>query len=405
MPARVLFIADDPSVQRIGAATLRGEGYELMPAPTAEDGLRRWANEHPDLIVVDASLAGTDGYTLVQLVRRTEVRPAHVPVILLGEDGDLESKIRALRAGADDYVAKPLKASELIARASGLLAHIPPSMNGATPRQAEVKGQVHAWYGAKGGVGTTTLAINTAIALHRETKMSVALVDANLQFGDHRVFLDLGPDKHSIVDACTAPAIDQDLLRRCVVRHDSGIDLLLAPAAPEAAEHVSSDHHHLYQFVELMRSMYDFVLVDLDKRLDDHTLDIVGTADVLFMVMNADLACLKNVRLLLETLGQVGVPADRLELVLNRNNAHTGISAKSAEGVLRRKIAYQVVNDYRTAISSLNSGTPFMVNRPGSPIGRSVTKVAREIAETRPESEPAPRVGALAATLTALQIT
>jgi pilus assembly protein CpaE len=401
MPGRVLFIADDPSVQRIGAATLRGEGYELMAAPTAEDGLRRWANEHPDLIVVDGFLAGTDGYTFVQHLRSSEVWPAHVRVILLGEDGDLESKIRALRAGADDYVAKPLNAIELIARASGLLAHIAPS-NGAMPRQVAVKGQVHAWYGAKGGVGTTTLAINTAIALHRETKMSVVLVDANLQFGDHRVFLDLGPDKYSIVDACTAPAIDQELLRKCVVRHESGIDLLLAPPAPEAAEHVSAEHHHLYQVVELMRSMYDFVLVDLDKRLDDHTLDIVGTADVLFMVMNADLACLKNVRLLLETLGQVGLPADRLKFVLNRNNAHTGISVKSTEGVLRRKVAYQVVNDYRTAISSLNSGTPFMVNRPGSPIGRSVTKVAREIAETRPESEPAPRVGALAATLTAL---
>jgi pilus assembly protein CpaE len=404
MPARVLFIAEDPSVQRIGAATLRGAGYELMAAPNAEDGLRCWATEHPDLIVVDAFLTGTDGYTLVQQVRSAEVRPAHVPVILLGEDGDLESKIRAFRAGADDYVAKPLKATELIARASGLLNQIAPSTNGATPRQIAVKGQVHAWYGAKGGVGTTTLAINTAIALHRQTKMSVVLVDANLQLGDHRVFLDLGPDKHSIVDACTAPAIDQDLLRKCVVRHGSGIDLLLAPAAPEAAEHVSAEQHHLYHVVEQLRSMYDYVLVDLDKRLDDHTLDIVGTADVLFMVMNADLACLKNVRLLLATLSKVGVPADRLQLVLNRNNARTGISVKSAEYVLRRTIAYQVVNDYRTAISSLNSGTPFMVNRIDSAIGKSVTKLAREMAGTRLEKAPAPRLGALAATLTALQI-
>ena len=90
-------------------------------------------------------------------------------------------------------------------------------------------GKVHAYYGAKGGVGTTTIAINTAIAMHKELNRSVALVDANLQFGDHRVFLDLGADQRSIVDAISATAIDPDVLRRVMVRHDSGIDLLLAP--------------------------------------------------------------------------------------------------------------------------------------------------------------------------------
>ena len=110
-----------------------------------------------------------------------------------------------------------------------------------------------AFYGAKGGVGTTTLAINTAIALHRVLRRSVVLVDADLQFGDHRVFLDLGNDKRSIVDAVTAPAIDGDLLRQVVVRHDSGVDLLLAPPNPETAEHVSAERHHMAQIVETLR--------------------------------------------------------------------------------------------------------------------------------------------------------
>jgi pilus assembly protein CpaE len=397
MSARVLFIAEDPTIQRNVSATLRAEGYEVTVAADAADGQRRWTNERPDLVVVDSALSSGDGFVFVQQLRESEDRPAHVPVILLGDGADVESKIRAFRAGADDYVAKPINPAELAARATGLLAHI-----AATPgpaRKPAIRGMVHAWYGAKGGVGTTTLAINSAIALHRETKHSVVLVDANLQLGDHRVFLDLGPDKHSIVDAVGAQTIDIDLLRRCVVRHESGIDLLLAPAQPEAAEHVSAELHHLYQVVEQLRSMYDFVLVDLDQRLDDHTLDVVGGADVIYMVMTADLACLKNVRLLLETLAQVGVAADRLELVLNRSNAQTGISVKAAEGVLRRKILHHVVNDYRTAIGSLNSGTPFMVNRPDSAIGKAVTKMVREMAMPRMESEPPARLGMLATTL------
>jgi pilus assembly protein CpaE len=236
---------------------------------------------------------------------------------------------------------------------------------------------VHAYYGAKGGVGTTTLAINTAIALHRELKRSVALVDANLQFGDHRVFLDLGPDQRSIVDAITATAIDAEVVRRVMVRHDSGIDLLLAPPTPESAELVSGEQHHLLRVVEVLRTMYDYVIVDMEKRLEDNMLDVIGAADRLVVVLTADLSCLKNVRLVLETMAQLGVPDERLALVLNRANAFTGISAKSVESVLKTQITQQIINDYRSAISSLNSGTPFMSNKPDSALSRAVLELAR----------------------------
>ena len=172
-------------------------------------------------------------------------------------------------------------------------------------------GQVIAFYGAKGGVGTTTLAINAAIALQRQLHRSVVLVDANLQFGDHRVFLDVGNDRYSIVDAVTAPAIDADLLSTLVVHHDSGIDLLVAPTRPEEAEHISAERHHMATLIETLRRMYDYVVVDLDKRLDDHCLDVIAAADRLLVVMTADLSCIKNVRLVLETMTQIGVPDER----------------------------------------------------------------------------------------------
>jgi pilus assembly protein CpaE len=239
-------------------------------------------------------------------------------------------------------------------------------------------------------VGTTTLAINAAIALRRVAKRSVALVDANLQFGDHRVFLDLGTDSRSIVDAVAASGIDQDILRKVVVRHDSGVDLLLAPTTPAGAEHVSAEQHDLLRVLEVLRTMYDYVIVDLDKRLDDHTLDAISIADALFVIMTADLSCLKNVRLMLETMAQVGVPDERLQLVLNRANAFTGIGLKSVEGVLRRPIAFQVLNDYRVAISSLNSGTPFMMRRTDSAIAKGVLDFVNAL-EQQPEAVPAPR--------------
>ena len=203
MSARILVVDDDPNIQRLLTYTLKQEGYEVIVAV----GRRRGAEEvgrrepRPDAPRRDAAedrrLPGRGARSA-----RTRVRRAHVPIIMLTAEADVEQKVRGLRAGADDYQIKPFHPAELLARIKSLLARF-------APRDLVI-GQAAAWagsiafYGAKGGVGTTTIAINTAIALHRELGRKVVLVDGNLQFGDHRVFLDLGLDRKSIVDVVTA---------------------------------------------------------------------------------------------------------------------------------------------------------------------------------------------------------
>jgi pilus assembly protein CpaE len=182
------------------------------------------------------------------------------------------------------------------------------------------------------------------------------------------------------VDVASAPSIDADLLRGVLVEHDSKIDLLLAPPSPETAELVTKEH--LTTTLEVLRGMYDYVVVDVDKRLDDLNLGVFDAAETLFVVLTADLSCLKNVRLVLETLGHIGYSGDRIKLILNRSNAFTGINAKTAEGALRRPIDLQVLNEYRGAISALNSGAPVMLTKADSPLGRSIHDVARAIDKT-----------------------
>jgi len=377
MPARILVVAAQPALQQQLTTPLRRDGHEAMSAADAKEGLRIWAQERPDLVVLDDELPSPTSMELLAKIRASELAGSHTPIILLGGTGDIEAKVGALRAGADDYLGKPVHAPELSARVRGLLARFNRAQAPVIKRPT--KGKVIAFYGAKGGVGTTTLAINSAIALHRELKHSVGLIDANLQFGDHRVFLDLGPNQRSIIDAVEAASFDADILRKVIIRHDSGVDLLLAPPAPESADLVSVEQHHLLRIIELMRSMYDYVVVDMDDHLDEHMLDVIGAADRLVVVMTADLSCLKNVRLVLATMSQLAVPDERLMLVLNRANAFTGISARSVESVLKRPIAHMVINDYRTAVSSLNSGTPFMANKSDAALARAVVELARLI--------------------------
>ena len=373
LAGKVLVVDDDASVQRLLQHTLRQEGYDVVVAGDGEEGLRLWQQDSPSLVLVDVTLPVLDGYEVATRIRAEEGAGKHVPIIMLTGERDVQQKVRALRAGADDYLIKPFHPAELLARMKSLMARFAP---GETIVGRPPMGRIHAYYGAKGGVGTTTIAINTAIAL-QSVGRSVCLVDGNLQFGDHRVFLDLGLDRKSIVDVVNAPAMDADLLRSIVQAHGSGVDLLLAPPSPEAADLVTAAHMH--QILELLRGLYDYVIVDIDKRLDDVNLMVLDVADTIFAVMTADLSCLKNVRLLLETIGHLGYEAGKLKLVLNRSNAFTGINVKSAEGALRRPIEHQIVNEYRGAISALNSGAPFMDAKADSVLGRSVLDFAKAV--------------------------
>jgi pilus assembly protein CpaE len=373
MAGKVLVVDDDASVQRLLQATLTQEGYEVVIAADGAEGLRLASAESPSLILLSATVRALDGYEVATRIRAEEGASRHVPIIMLTTDRDVQQKVRALRAGADDYLVKPFHPAELIARMKSLIARysLSDSAAGRPPM-----GRIHAYYGAKGGVGTTTIAINTAIALQGLGRR-VCLVDGNLQFGDHRVFLDLGNDRRSIVDMVTAPSMDADLARSILQKHDSGMDLLLAPPSPETADLVTPAH--MSQVLDILSGMYDYVIVDIDKRLDDLNLMILDVADSILAVMTADLSCLKNVRLLLETIGHLGYEQSKLKLVLNRSNAFTGINVKSAEGALRRPIEYQIVNEYRGAISALNTGAPIMVDKADSVLGRSVLEFAKAV--------------------------
>ncbi len=374
MAAKILVVDDDPNVQRLLQYTLKQEGYDVIVASDGAEGFRLWAAEAPDLILLDVMLPKLDGYQVATKIRTEGGTSSHVPIIMLTAEREVEQKVRGLRAGADDYLIKPFHPAELLARIKSLLARF-------APREALLVrpplGRVLAFYGAKGGVGTTTIAINAAIALHRELGRKVVLVDGNLQFGDHRVFLDLGLDLKSIVDVVSAPSIDAELIRSVLVTHDSGIDLLLAPPSPGTAELVRPEH--LPMIAEQLATMYDYILIDIDKRLDDVNLGIFEAAETIFVVMTADLPCLKNVRLIIETMHHLGYPPEKVQLVLNRSNAFTGINVKNAEGVLKRTIDHQVVNEYRGAISALNSGDPFMFTKADSALGGSLLHFARAV--------------------------
>ncbi|HEY8170820.1 MAG TPA: response regulator [Candidatus Limnocylindria bacterium] len=380
---KVLVVDDDLNIQRVLVFTLKQEGYEVHVASDGQAGVEMAASIQPELILMDVAMPKLDGYGATQKIRASEKDGRHVPIIMLTAEADVEQRVKGLRAGADDDIVKPFHPLELIARIKALLARSGVSGTGSVQPGRAALGRLASFYGAKGGVGTTTIAINTAIALAARHRRKLALFDANLQFGDLRVFLDLSLDSSSIVNAISEPDLDGDLLRKLLANHHSGIDLLLAPPNPEQADIVAerqkADPGSVSNIFALLRRAYDYTLVDTSRTIDDWTLQLFDESDVIFVVMTADLSCLKNVRLVLETMDSLGFERAKVKLVLNRSNAYTGINVDNAESALGRKIDYQVINEYRGAISALNSGEPFMSSRADGPLGQSVSKFADEL--------------------------
>jgi pilus assembly protein CpaE len=387
---RILVVDDEANVQRLLQYTLKQAGYTVTIAADGQEGLRLWTAEHPDLILLDVSLPKLDGYAVAERIRAQEAGGAHIPIIMLTAEKEVEQKVRGLRAGADDYLVKPFHQAELLARMKSLLGRFGGATEGSFAKPP--LGRMIAFYGAKGGVGATTVAINTAIALHTDHDRKVVLVDGVLQFGDHRVFLDLGPDRKSVADAVQAPTVDADLMKSVVVKHDSGMDLLLAPATPEEGDLVREER--LVEVLEMLRSLYDYVVIDVDKRIGDITLSVLDHADEIHIVMTADLSCLKNVRLALEALDRIGYDRTKIRLVLNRSTAFTGISVQASENALKRSFETKISNEYRTAITAQNSGKPFAYARTDTTLAKEISALAGTIDAAAAPAKGAKRAAA-----------
>src|SRR5450759_717541 len=200
MAVRILVVDADPTVQRALGNALSQAGFEVTASGEGPEALRLARSDRPALVLIAANLPGVDGFTVVSRLRMEDGPSTHTPVILLLAENESENRGKALRSGADDYLIKPFHPGELMARMRSLLSRYAPADAAPVPlaQRAPVApvsrhrepARVLLFYGAKGGVGTTTIAINTAIALHKEMGKRVCLIDANLQFGDHRVFMD-----------------------------------------------------------------------------------------------------------------------------------------------------------------------------------------------------------------------
>lgn len=385
--ARILIVDDDRALSELLRRILVSAGYDAAVSATGEDAYNKILRQRHDLIIVDVMLPGMDGYGLSRRLRQNAATRS-VPILMLTARGDIADKIAGFEAGADDYLTKPFQPQELLYRIKSLLARVPAS---AQPKsESRGRGRLLVFFGTKGGVGKTTIAVNLAIGLHQRSGKRVALFDADLSFGDVGVHLNL-PTVRSVLDLTEhIDELEPGLAEQVLLPHASGIRVLLSPFRPEAAEVITPDH--MGRLLDFLAGLYDFVIVDCALSYEDRMLEVLEHADDILLIVTPEVGALKNTSLFLDLAIKLGLSLDQIHIVLNRANSNVGIGSEEIEHTLKQRVEFRLVSAGRPVVYSVNRGVPLMIEQPEHVFSQQILQIADDALEW---SRPQPRSGML----------
>ncbi len=379
MSAPKILVVDDSAAARafVRAALVRF-GLQVVEASSGPEALAILGAQPVDLVITDVVMPDMDGYELVRRIRK-DPRTSAIPVLVLTSRGDVADKVAGFEAGADDYMVKPFEPVELEVRIKSLLAR-----RGAAPAPAaaqEKLATIVAVFGCKGGVGTTTLAVNLALALRQITGEAVALIDADLSFGDVGLHLNV-PPVHTINDLVQyVEELDTAMLAQAMVEHPSGIRVLLSPPRPERAEEVSA--RLIGRVLDLASHSFDYIVVDTQRVYDDRTLMVLDKAELVLLVLTADIGALRNASLFLTLARTLGYPADKVMPVLNGTGVDTGIREQDVKRVLGGREPFPLESGGVEVALAANQGSPIMLTNPRNKAARGIRQLAERIVAER----------------------
>jgi pilus assembly protein CpaE len=326
---------------------------------------------HPDIGVVALD---ADPDKALKLVEQLAVTSPRCCILVVSGSSDGSLILRAMRAGAKEFLPKPLKIEDLV----GALERLSDRQFGKG--SGKVRGsQVIAVCGATGGVGATSIAVNLGCVLAADPKNSVCLVDLDLSLGDADVFLDTIPDYTLIDVAQNVTRLDFTLLKRSLTKHSSGLFLLPRPV--QLSEGALINAEDLQRVIGLMKATFTHLILDLSKAYS--TIDMVALqlATQVLLVTQLDLPCLRNVVRLMMSFGEIPGLKEKVKVIVNRAGLDSSqISQKKAQETIGCQIFWQLPNDYRTMSEVRNNGVPLIEQARKAPLTQAIVELAQTFA-------------------------
>jgi pilus assembly protein CpaE len=374
---RILVVDDVPESRDSISKLLRFESDMEVVGAAGEgrEAVQKVLQLNPDIVLMDINMPDMDGITAASMISQQAPNTA---VIMMSVQNEADYLRRSMQAGAREFLVKPFSLDDLVRsiREVNDNRRIVTTVRPATAVLNETqnlsgeRAKIVCGFSPKGGTGRSTLMANLAITAKLTTKKRVALIDADLTFGDAAVLLNLAVTKTITDLAANIRQLDEDLLADVMVAHSSGIKVLLAPSSPQQAEKITAEHVRLV--LEAVANTFDYVFIDMRPSFDDSSLAVMDMADTILLVLLNEITSLKNARLFLEVADLLGYPQEKVRLVLNRATAPSAVTADAITENLRRPVEVQISDDPRTVIKSVNDGVPFVISMPDVKLSKDV---------------------------------
>jgi pilus assembly protein CpaE len=327
---------------------------DLEGVISAMDGFHLQKSDVPlscDLLILE--IGDGDINKAFQIVHSFQTSGNVGEIFLTSSRLEPELLIQALRTGAKEFFPQPIKKEEV---REALLKFKGRTENQKSGEKRKERGKIIDIVGSKGGVGTTTIAVNLATSLiESKDSQSVALIDMNLLFGEIPIFLNIESAFNWGEIARNISRLDATYLMSILSRHHSGLYVLPSPTGLDGVHVVTPEI--IERLLSLMRNVFDFIVIDGGQSLDDISLKILEMSDTVLLVAILSLPCLTNVKRLLWTFQRLGYPEkEKIKIIISRYHKKSLISLKDAEESIKQKISWLVPNDYTTTMSAINQG-------------------------------------------------
>ena len=376
---KVIIIDQDPSSRAETQRMLALAGFAVMGAAGFGMEAITLAKETDPQIIV-AALEEPIARSLQTIESVADVLPT-VPIIAYSTISDPSTIRKAMQIGIKDYLVMPLKEEDLSRSIFTVLAQDERRQQRLTGEvEAQAFGTVLTIFGAKGGIGKTTIATNVAASLVQKTGQSVVLVDLDTRFGDVAILMDVPADR-SIADlALPDDQIDREAVQSCLYNHSSGVSILPAPIRP--SEWQSIHPGHIEKTVAVLAATHDYVVLDTPGTFNDIVSRALEMSTIVLLIATMDLASLKDTILALEMLRSWSFPAEKVKVVVNHTNESHTDARVDIRRILGKDVFWSIPYD-RNISQATQLGMPIVVAKPKSKASESFTELAYAVAGIR----------------------
>lgn len=323
----------------------------------------------PTIIIIDVS--DNIDWSL-GLIERVSSHLKDSMILVSSEETNLEVALKAMRAGAREFLSRPLDMAELIAALEKSRDYF---LSQTTDFS---QGNILTIFSNKGGIGKTTITTNLAIAMAEVTKKRVALVDLNLQLGDVTTFLDIQPTYDISYIVKNISRVDEQFLLGTMEKfEDYELYILADPPYAEQAEDISSEQ--INTILTVLKSIFDYVIIDTTSSFDSKTLSALDLADRILLVSMVNLPCIRNTQRCLDLFGRLNYPKEKINLIINRYLPTDEITIEDVEDTLEHPVYWKIPNNYFAVMAAINRGVPILHIEEDSNIALNFNQLARQL--------------------------